>query len=154
MDIAAEIQKLEQLRQSGAVTDEEFALAKEKLLAMPPSDDAAFSEEDTRRWAMILHLSQLAGFVIPLGGFLAPILIWQIKKNDLPELDVHGKLVVNWLISELIYSLICLVLVFVVIGVPMIFVLGVIGTVFPIIGGLKANNGVVWPYPMTIRFLK
>lgn len=111
-------------------------------------------EQQARQWAMFLHLSQLAGYVIPLVGLIAPIVIWQMKKDEYPILDEHGKAVVNWLISELIYGAICFVLVFIVIGFPMLMVLGILAVVFPIIGGIKANNGELWHYPMAINILQ
>jgi hypothetical protein len=111
-------------------------------------------DKATREWSMYLHLSLLAGFAIPLAGFIAPIIIWQVKKDELPEVDVHGKIVTNWIISSLIYTVVSLFLVFLVIGIPCLVVLGILNIAYPIIGGLKANNGEVWHYPMTIRFIR
>jgi uncharacterized protein len=108
----------------------------------------------TRQWAMFLHFSLLAGFIIPLAGLLTPVLIWQLKKADLPDLDAHGRIVVNWLISSLIYWAIGIILAIVLIGVIILMALGVVAIVFPLIGGIKANNGEVWKYPLSIGFLK
>jgi len=166
MSIADELQKLEQLRQSGTINDEEFAKAKERLLSgqaaeppwasMPPAGAASAPDlkQQTRQWALFLHLSVLAGFVLPLAGVVVPILIWQLKKADLPELDVHGKNAANWMISALIYAVAGVILTFVIIGGPLLIVLGVLGVVFPIIAAIKANNGEVWQYPLTIQVLK
>jgi uncharacterized Tic20 family protein len=112
------------------------------------------NEQEARQWAMFLHLSQLAGYVIPLLGLITPIVIWQVKKEQYPVLDEHGKAVVNWIISELIYGAIGFILVFVVIGIPILGVLGILAIIFPIIGGIKANNGEIWHYPLTITFVK
>ena len=114
----------------------------------------ARGDREARQWAMFLHFSLLAGFIVPLAGLVVPIIIWQLKKADLPEIDDHGKIVVNWIISEIIYGVLCLFLTFVLIGIPLLIVLGVLGVVFPIIGGIKANNGEAWRYPLSIRFLK
>lgn len=111
-------------------------------------------EQQERQWAMYLHLSQLGGFIFPLVGLIAPILIWQLKKEQYPSLEEHGKAVVNWMISELIYAVICFVLIFIIIGFPLLFVLGLLGIIFPIIGGIKANNGELWHYPMSITIVK
>lgn len=111
-------------------------------------------EQEMRQWAMFLHLSQLAGYLLPLLGLVIPIIIWQSKKDQFPMLDVHGKNVVNWIISELIYGAICFVLMFVVIGIPLLGILGILAVVFPIIGGIRANNGEVWRYPFTIEIIK
>jgi uncharacterized protein len=109
---------------------------------------------DGRMWAMFLHLSLLAGFLLPFAGLIVPIVIWQLKRADQPEIDAHGKVVANWLISELIYAAIGFVTFILVIGIPILIALGVVGVVFPIIGGIKASNGEVWKYPLAIPFFK
>lgn len=112
------------------------------------------SEKDLRTWAMVLHLSLLAGYtVVPLVGLIAPIVIWQIKKNEMPEIETHGRIVVNWIISSLIYSAIGVILTFILIGVPILIALYVLGIVFPIIGAIKANSGIAWKYPLSIHFV-
>ena len=108
-------------------------------------------EQQTRMWAMILHFSQFAGYLVPYAGLLAPILIWQLKKNELPGLDVHGKAVANWIISMVIYSAVCIVLVFFLIGIPLLILLGLVGIAYVIIGGIKASSGEVWTYPGSIK---
>jgi len=102
-------------------------------------------------WAMILHLSMLLGLAAPVVGFVAPIVIWQVKKNSMPEIDAHGCAAANWMISVLIYAAICFVLSFVLIGIPMAIVLGILAIVFPIIAGVKASDGIVWNYPLSFR---
>jgi uncharacterized Tic20 family protein len=103
---------------------------------------------------MFLHLSLLAGFLVPLAGLIVPIVIWQLKKEDLPGLDAHGKVVVNWIISGIIYAILCCLLLFVIVGIPLLIALFVVGIIFPIVGAIKANDGIVWNYPLTITFLK
>jgi uncharacterized Tic20 family protein len=164
MNISDELQKLQQLHQSGALTDDEFARAKEKLLGGSTAIQEvpglfgetvpAALEQQTRQWAFFLHISQLAGYAVPLAGLVAPIVIWQLKKNELPGLDVHGKIVVNWILSEIIYFIVSALLVVVVIGIPLLIAVGVCGIVFAILGAIKANNGEVWKYPLSITFLK
>ncbi len=127
-----------------------------------PEDKPAESTEDsstgenggmskeTRQWAMMLHFSILAGFVIPFAGLIAPILIWQLKKEDMPEIVPHAHVVMNWLITAMVYGAISIVLMFVLIGIPLMFAVGIATIVFSIIGGIKANDGELWEYPMTL----
>lgn len=110
--------------------------------------------ENVRMWGMILHFSQLLGFLIPILGFATPIIIWQVKKDQMPELDRHGREVTNWMISALIYTCVCFLMMLLLIGFPMLYALGVLVAVFPVIGGIKANQGEFWKYPLTIRFFK
>ncbi|NOY43408.1 MAG: DUF4870 domain-containing protein [Planctomycetes bacterium] len=105
-------------------------------------------------WAMFLHLSVFLGYVVPIAGLLVPIIIWQTKKEDLPILDQHGKNLVNWIISFVLYGAVFVLLAFVVIGVPLLMLLGLLAIIFPIVAGIKANNGEVWKYPLSIAFLK
>ena len=109
---------------------------------------------NSRQWAMLLHFSLLAGFIVPILGLIVPIVIWQLKKTELPEIDAHGKVVVNWIISAIIYGVACMLLIFLFIGMPLLFLLTALCVIFPIIGGIKANNGELWRYPLSIQFFK
>ena len=109
---------------------------------------------EQKQWGMGLHLSQLVNLIFPPLGLIAPIVIWQMKKDEMPALDAHGKMVTNWIISSVIYGAVSVVLAFVLVGFLLLIALGILGIVFPIIGGIKANNGEFWEYPLTIKFLK
>jgi uncharacterized protein len=158
MKITEELERLHQLHQTGGLSDEEYAKAKASLLNSPPAKPIMIGntgpELQTRQWAMLLHLSLLAGFVVPILGLVAPVLIWQLKKTELPELEMHGKIVMNWLISSILYAVISALLILVLVGIPLLIVLGILCIIFPIVGGIKANNGEVWKYPLSIEFLK
>ena len=125
-------------------------------MSTDPSSDMAPQDDDqqTRQWCMFLHFSTLLGFVLPIAGLVAPIIIWQVKKNEMPVIDVHGKIVLNWIISLVIYGVAGFFLTMVLIGFIILPVLAVLALIFAIIGGIKANNGEVWDYPLTIRFVK
>ncbi len=153
MTLADELERLKNLYESGALSESEYSAAKARLIQgepRPPSSTGL--GEDT--WAMLLHLSQFMGYFVPLAGLLAPILIWQLKVADLPGLDNHGKVVANWILSLLIYSVLSGILVLLLIGIPMLFILVILSIVFPIIGGLKAGQGELWVYPMSIPFFR
>lgn len=107
-----------------------------------------------KQMGLFLHLSQLINLIIPMGGTIAPIVIWQMKKEEMPALDAHGKMVVNWMLSSLIYFVISIVLMFVLVGFLTFLAVAVLGIIFPIVGGVKASNGEYWEYPLTIKFLK
>lgn len=108
--------------------------------------------EETRQWAVLLHLSTLLGFVVPVLGFIVPIIIWQWKKAELPDIDAHGKVVANAIVSYIIWGAIALPLCLLLIGFFLLWVLGILAVVFPIIAALKARDGQLWHYPLCFKF--
>ena len=121
------------------------------MMTPPP---AFLQTPDERQLGLFLHLSQLANVIFFPIGILAPILIWQMNKQKMPALDAHGKMVANWMISSAIYAVISVVLCLLLVGFILLIGLAIVGIVFPIVGGIKANNGELWEYPLTIRFIK
>ena len=115
----------------------------------------ALQTSDEKQMGLFLHLSGLAfALIFPLGIVL-PILLWQTQKDKMPALDAHGKMVTNWMISATIYGVISFVLMFVLVGFLTGAAVWLMAIIFPIIGALKANNeGELWEYPLTIKFLK
>lgn len=111
------------------------------------------SEKD-KQYAMFIHLSQFAGLLIPLLGWVLPLILWQTKKDTSEFIDANGKIVMNWIISSLIYGIICSLLLLVIIGAFLLPALGLCSIIFIIIGSIKANNGETWPYPLSIHFIK
>ena len=111
--------------------------------------------KDARMWAMICHLSGLAGIILPASGnIVAPLIIWQIKKDNNPFIDEQGKEAVNFQISMSIYLIASIILSFICIGVPLIIATIIVYFVFLLIAAVKANNGFHYRYPLTIRFIK
>ena len=112
--------------------------------------------KDTRMWAMFCHLAGLAGYCIPviISGIIAPLIIWQIKKEQDPFIDENGKEAVNFQISVGIYTLICIPLCFVCVGFFALAAVAVFDLVCLIIAAIRANNGEHYRYPLCIRFIK
>jgi uncharacterized protein len=109
---------------------------------------------DQRQMGMFLHLSQLANVILFPVGIVLPIVLWQTQKDKIPGIDAHGKMVVNWMISVTIYTIISVLLILVLVGILLIIAVAIMGIAFPIIGAVKANNGELWDYPLTIKFIK
>ena len=107
-----------------------------------------------RQWALICHLSALSGYVIPFGNLIVPIIIWSMKKDEMPMVDEHGKEVINFQLSMTIWMIISGILILVLIGIPLLIMLAILQVVFIIIGAIKADSGQLYKYPMTIQFIK
>lgn len=109
--------------------------------------------QDERMWGMFCHLSALAGYVIPLGSIIGPLVIWSIKKQEYPFVDEQGKEALNFNISMAIYMIISAILIVIIIGILMLIAIGIFQLIMIIIAAIKANNGESFRYPMTIRFV-
>lgn len=109
---------------------------------------------ELNQFCMLMHLSQFAGYIIPLAGLILPIVMWASNKDQSELVDVHGKNILNWIISTIIYIIIGIVLSIVIIGIPILVAVGICSIIFTIIGGLKANEGRIYEYPLAIKFLK
>lgn len=110
--------------------------------------------ESEKQYAMFLHLSQLAGGIIPGLGWILPLVLWQNRKDTSVYIDANGKIVMNWIISSVIYAVAGGVLCCIGIGLFILLAAGICSLVFTIIGCIKASNGELWPYPLSIIFLK
>ena len=116
----------------------------------PSTAPPAGTDRETNQWAMFIHFSMLAGWVVPLAGLIVPIILWQLKKDDLPGIVPHAHIVMNWIVTSLLYAVISFILIFVLIGFLGFIALALVTIVYAVIGGLKANEGEVWEYPGTI----
>ena len=122
---------------------------------MPPVEPAPAPSKDERMWGMFCHLAALAGFIgIPFGHILGPLIVWLVKREEYPFVADQGKEALNFQISLSIYGLICIPLMFVVIGILLLIALVIAALVFIVIAAIKANEGTPYRYPLTIRFIK
>ena len=139
----------EQNFETGASTNSEGPQDITQEPAVPESDKQA------RMWAMFCHLAGLAAYILPLvGNIIAPLIIWQVKKDEHAFVDKHGKEAVNFQISMTLYAAISIPLISVCVGAFLLAAVGIVDLVFMIIAAVKANNGESYRYPVTIRFIK
>ncbi len=103
---------------------------------------------------VIAHLSQLISLVIGFGSLIVPLIIWATQKEKVYQLDEHGKNIINFQLSILIYCLLCIPLILLFgLGLLGFIVLGIISIVFPIINAIRANNGETPKYPLSLNFI-
>ena len=102
---------------------------------------------------VLTHLSQLLTFITGFGGLIVPLVIWATQKDKVYQMDEQGKNIVNFQLSILIYSLICIPLVFVLIGIAGFILLAIISFIFPVINAIKASQGEIPRYPLSLNFI-
>jgi uncharacterized Tic20 family protein len=98
--------------------------------------------------AVLCHLSLFFGF-----AFILPLVVFLIRNKESPLVAAHAKEVLNFHISLIFYALLCVPLVFLLVGFPLLIVLGLGASVCAIIGAVRAAEGVIYQYPLTIRLI-
>lgn len=109
-----------------------------------PSFNTAMVTTDQRNYALFMHLGSL------FLGFLVPLIMWLIKKDESTFIDHHGRGLMNWNISLIIYTVVSIILFLLLIGFLMLLALVILHLVFSILGAVAANKGEPFSYPLAI----
>ena len=139
---------------------EETNLVPEEKPNIPNENKQSNQTEDFKPWGMelnqfcmFMHLAQFAGLIVPIANIVLPIVMWTTNKDKSELIDQHGKHILNWMISSFIYFCklyfnVCHNWCFT------IFAVAICSIIFTIMGAIKANNGEVYKYPLSITFIK
>lgn len=103
---------------------------------------------DERLFSMLIYV---LSFPFPVLG---PLVIWLLKREESEFIDYHGKEYFNFIVSYAIYSIVSTILMIILIGFVLIFVVGIMLTVFTIIAAVKSYQGERYQFPLVIRFIK
>lgn len=100
-------------------------------------------------WAMLSHLSGLFGV-----GIILPIIVYLAMRQESDYVARNASAALNFHLSVLIYALCCIPLVFVIVGIPLLIMIGMGSIVLAIVAAVKASGGECYRYPLTIPFIK
>jgi uncharacterized Tic20 family protein len=104
---------------------------------------------DDKLWIVLSHLSILLGV-----GLLLPLIVYLVKKDESPVLGANAKEALNFHISVYLYALICIPLMLVIIGLPLLMMVGIGAVVLSIVAAVRTANGSDYRYPLTIRLVR
>lgn len=117
-------------------------------------ETSAPAAANVRNWCVLAHAAALAGFFVPWAGHLVgPLVVWLAKRDDAAEIDAHGKESLNFQISMLIWNVAAAILCLVLIGFALLVILHILNIVLVIVASVRASEGKLYRYPLTIRFL-
>ena len=112
--------------------------------ALPPQ----MPRGNEKIWSILSHLSALIGV-----GLLLPLVVYLAMKGDSDYVAANAKEALNFHLSLLIYCMCCIPLIFVVIGVPLLILIGTASLILAIVAAVKASDGGCYHYPLTIRLV-
>ncbi|ABM23091.1 MULTISPECIES: DUF4870 domain-containing protein [Shewanella] len=104
-------------------------------------------------FGLLVYASSFIGYLVPLGSILGPLIIWLMKREESAFVDQCGRSCLNFKLSLLIYVIISGVLAFIGIGFIFLIVLAILDLVCTVLGIIKASEGQVYRYPLTIKFI-
>ncbi len=157
-----DLERLNALREKGAITEEEYEREKKRIFDQnekaQTANEPSYVPSKKRFWGMeekefctLMHIAQFAGMIVPLAGFVLPIVMWQIGKDDSETVNQHGKMIANWMVSLIIYSIISSILIFIGIGVVLLIACCIVNLIFVIKGAIAANKGEFYKYPLALN---
>jgi hypothetical protein len=119
-------------------------------MEIPPSPEIAPSlpRGTDKIWTIFCHLSFFVGL-----PFLLPLIVFLAMKNDSDYVRENAREALNFHISVLIYAICCLPLVLLVIGFPLLFIIGAASLVLAVVAAVKASDGKCYRYPLTLRLV-
>lgn len=121
--------------------------------ALPPPIPAAAPTKDERTWGLIAHVSQFVTFV-GVPGFLGPLVVYFLKSES-PFVRRHAKQSLWFNVGLWVIGAAAGIFAFltcglgVVVALPVALVLAVLGIIYPIVAGIRANEGGEYRYPIT-----
>ena len=108
--------------------------------ATPPTSDE-------KTVAVLAHILTL------VSSFIAPLIIYLIKKDESSYVAYHAKESLNFQITLLLAYIVCFILIFVVIGLFLIWALGIAALILVIVATIRASEGKLYKYPFCIRLI-
>lgn len=103
---------------------------------------------------VITHLSQLLTYLTGFGGLIVPLILWATQKDNVEGMNEHGKSILNFQLSVIIYSILSIPLIFVFgLGILVLIFIAILAFVMPIVNAIKASNGELPSYPLSLNFV-
>lgn len=103
---------------------------------------------------VVTHLLQLLTFFTGFGGLIVPLILWATQKDKVENMNAHGKAIINFQLSIIIFSIISIPLILLFgLGILTLIAIGIVSVIFPIINAIKASNGEMPSYPLSLKFI-
>jgi uncharacterized Tic20 family protein len=123
--------------------------------APAPGPPPAPGDTEVRNWTVIAHVSALSGIITAgLGCIVGPLLVWLYKGKTNPTIETHAKAALNFQITMVIAMAVAFALMFVFIGVILMPLLGLFDLICVILATVKASNGELFQYPLSLKLIK
>ena len=108
---------------------------------------------DEKLWGMLAHLLTLLGYVVVVGAYIAPLVIYLVYKDRSRFVAFHALLALAVSVALMLFSIVtlgCGIL----LAAPLMIALAIAVLVYAIIAAIQANNGVWYELPIVGRWAR
>jgi uncharacterized protein len=113
-----------------------------------PPQQQPLSPQDEKTYSTLMHVGGI------LFGFIPSLVVYLMFKDRGPFIRQHSQTALNFQLTMTIAAIASYILMLVLIGFITIFAVAIVVVVFSIIAAMKANQGEVYTYPLSIKFFK
>jgi uncharacterized protein len=115
------------------------------MIQTPPPLESANGND--KLWSIFCHLSALVGV-----GIVLPLIVYLVMRKESAYVAANARSAFNFHLSVLLYGIICIPLIFIGIGGFLLLIIAVGSFILAIIAAVKAYEGNIYNYPLTIPF--
>lgn len=117
--------------------------------------------KEERTWTLAAHLAGPIGILASAGllGFVVPLVIWLVKREESAFIEDQAKEALNFQITIFLLMVTLIVLAVLTLGlglliaIPAFLVLAILQVVLGIIAGMRAYEGTLYRYPFALRII-
>lgn len=120
--------------------------------ATSPGAAPASPSSNEKNWALAAHILPLFTGVF-LCGFLPPLVIYLVKRDESPFVADQAKESLNFQITVFVASLFFILLILICIGILLLIALLVAEIVLCLVAAIRASEGKLYRYPFAIRLI-
>lgn len=105
---------------------------------------------DERTWAILVHASAFAGFFVPFGNILGPLVVWLIKREESQFVDANGKQALNFQMTWTAIIVFALLSLVVGVGLVLVPIVALAWVILVVLATVRASENEVYDYPLTV----
>ena len=109
--------------------------------------------EEERTWGVLAHAGGFAGLAVPFGNVVAPLVVWLAKRDESRFVDENGVRALNFQLTWSIILFATVLSVLIAVGVVLFPLAMLAWLILTVLGTVKASEGEVYDYPLTIHFV-
>lgn len=106
-----------------------------------------------KQWALIAHLGTLAGYVIPFGNIIVPLVVYVSKKDESEYVREHARESLNFQITFTLLVIAAVITIVLMVGILFLIILPIVNLIFVILAALAIDKGEFYHYPLAIKFV-